>query len=153
MDIRAEVVGAVAAQRELVRVATGLYGQAVMSQMRKATLLVSRDAKLLSPVDTGRLRASITPAIRLDGDSVIGVVGSNVEYAAAVEVGTKPHWPPRAALETWAKRHGIPVFLVQRKIARVGTKPRKYLQGAFDKNQAKIRLLIGNAVSQVVNNK
>lgn len=153
MNISAEVRGAAETQRELERVATGLHGQAVMSRMRQATLLVSRDAKLLAPVDTGRLRASITPAIRLDGNDVIGVVGTNVEYAAAVEVGSKPHWPPRGALETWAKRHGMGVFLVQRAIARRGSKPRKYLQGAFEKNKAKIRALIGNAVSNVVNNK
>jgi len=38
----------------------------------------------ICPVDTGRLRASITHAV--DGDAAY--IGTNVEYAAAVELGT-----------------------------------------------------------------
>lgn len=41
-------------------------------------------AKRKTPVDTGRLRNSITYAV--DGDSVY--IGSNVEYAPFVELGT-----------------------------------------------------------------
>lgn len=49
-------------------------------------------AKVLCPVDTGRLRASI----RVERRSFLGLrlkwtVGSDVEYAAAVNDGTKPH--------------------------------------------------------------
>lgn len=49
-------------------------------------------AKVLCPVDTGRLRASI----RLERRSLLGLrmrwtVGSDVEYAAMVNDGTRPH--------------------------------------------------------------
>lgn len=44
-------------------------------------------AKELCPVDTGRLRNSI--AAETDGHEVI--VGSNVEYAPAVELIDRPH--------------------------------------------------------------
>lgn len=53
-------------------------------------------------------------------------------YAAVIEFGSKPHWPPISALEGWADRHGIPAYLVARKIAREGTKPRPYWQPAFE---------------------
>lgn len=43
-------------------------------------------AKLLCPVDTGRLRNSITHDVRAEEDAVY--VGTNVEYAAYVEFGT-----------------------------------------------------------------
>lgn len=44
-------------------------------------------AKLLAPVDTGRLRNSMTHEVRADEDSVY--VGTNVEYAPYVELGTR----------------------------------------------------------------
>ncbi|MFJ8301600.1 HK97 gp10 family phage protein [Streptomyces sp. NPDC094447] len=49
-------------------------------------------AKILAPVDTGRLRASI----RVERRSILGLrqrwtVGSDVEYAPMVNDGTRPH--------------------------------------------------------------
>jgi len=49
----------------------------------KACLMVERDAKIFCPVDTGRLRSSITHEI----EGTTGRVGSNVEYARRVELG------------------------------------------------------------------
>lgn len=51
-------------------------------------LFVERDAKINAPVDTGRLRASITHRITTEGNDSIVEVGTNVEYAPAVEFGT-----------------------------------------------------------------
>lgn len=45
-------------------------------------------AKVLAPVDTGRLRASITFLIGSDGAGIFGLVGTNVEYAPYQEFGT-----------------------------------------------------------------
>ena len=53
--------------------------------MNKACLLIVRDAKKLCPVDTGRLRSSITHEI----EGTTGRVGSNVEYCRAVELGSE----------------------------------------------------------------
>ena len=53
--------------------------------INKACLLVVRDAKILCPVDTGRLRSSITHEI----EGTTGRVGSNVEYCRAVELGSE----------------------------------------------------------------
>lgn len=53
--------------------------------INKACLLVVRDAKKLCPVDTGRLRSSITHEV----EGTTGRVGSNVEYARAVEMGSE----------------------------------------------------------------
>lgn len=52
--------------------------------LQKAVLAVEREAKRDCPVDTGRLRSSITG--RIEGST--GIVGTNVEYAAFVEHGT-----------------------------------------------------------------
>ncbi len=61
-------------------------------------------AKAICPVDTGRLQASITH--RVDRDSA--VIGTDVEYAMDVELGTgryRPGWngPKHWA---WQDRHG-----------------------------------------------
>lgn len=60
------------------------------------------------------------------------------EYAIFVERGTKPHFPPIAALQGWADRHGIPAFLVARKIARDGTEPRYMWRDTLNDLQQKV---------------
>ena len=52
---------------------------------------VQNEARRRAPVDTGRLRSSIVSRAEGSGRSVGYVVGSNVNYAAAVEYGTAPH--------------------------------------------------------------
>jgi len=65
------------------------------SAMGKATLLVEREAKIKASgrpgpmVRTGRLRASIAPEVETVAGGVRGIVGSVVEYAPYVELGTK----------------------------------------------------------------
>ena len=70
---------------------------AVYQALEAIGITAEAHAKEICPVDTGRLRASITHAI--DGDTV--VIGTNVEYAAEVELGTsrrkaKPYLAPAA---------------------------------------------------------
>ncbi len=51
--------------------------------IRKITLFLDRTTKMATPVDTGRLRSSITSQITAE----FGQVGTNVEYASFVEFG------------------------------------------------------------------
>ena len=99
--------------------------------MRKGVLRVQRAARQNAPVDTGRLRASIATRVSPVGKGVRGVVGSAVHYAPYQEFGAKPHWPPIAALETWARRHGTSAYLVARSIAQKGIKAKRYLRDAW----------------------
>lgn len=151
LSVRQEIRGLRELQRKSERIVRELHGDEMLSGMRRATLLVQTDAKKLAPVDTGRLRASITPDVRVEGRQVIGVVGSNVLYAPYMETGTRPHWPPQAALETWARRHGTTAFVVARAIARKGTKARPYLQPAFEQNKDRIQEMIGETVGGIIN--
>jgi len=146
-----DVKGLVETQRKLEQTIADLRGDAFLQGMRDATLMVSRSAKERAPVDTGRLRATITPEIRREGNTTLGVVGSNVKYAAAVELGSKPHFPPLAALENWARRHGTTAYVVARAIARRGTKAKRFLQGAFDENKDAIVRKLGDVVGRIVN--
>ncbi len=97
----------------------------------EAELLFEGEVKDLTPTGaTDLLRASIAaqPPQAL-ADQVIGVVGTALDYALPVELGSKPHFPPVEALEDWVKKRlGVPdkdahrvAFLVARKIAAHGT--------------------------------
>jgi HK97 gp10 family phage protein len=62
----------------------------IQREILEATLiLIVAEAKKLCPVDTGRLRASLTHELDEILGAMIGKAGTNVEYAAFVELGTK----------------------------------------------------------------
>lgn len=62
--------------------------------IRKATIWTERTVKVSTPVDTGRLRASITSTLL----GQIGRVATNVQYAQFVEYGTRK-MEPRHVIE------------------------------------------------------
>ena len=79
----------------------------------KACFLVEGDAKKLCPVDTTRLRTSITKEV----EETVGRVGSNVEYARRIELG----------------------FVGADSLGRVyNQSPQPYLRPALEKNRSKI---------------
>jgi len=88
-------------------------GLKCFQNMEKACLLVEGDAKRMCPVDTGRLRASLSHEMEKKGDEVIGRVGTNIEYGVYVEYGTE----------------------------RMSAKP--YLRPALENNKGKIKQLLG----------
>ena len=62
---------------------------ALEAAMMQAVLMVEADSKKMAPVDTGRLRASITHEVREIANGVIqGKVGSSTSYSKFVELGT-----------------------------------------------------------------
>lgn len=60
----------------------------VARDLQRRALQVDRAAKRLCPVDTGRLRSSITNELGTDAQGLLAAVGTNVEYAPYVELGT-----------------------------------------------------------------
>lgn len=65
---------------------TGPDGPVAKDILRR-TAKVEAAAKQNCPVDTGRLRSSISHELALDG-GIVGRVGTNVFYAPFVELGT-----------------------------------------------------------------
>jgi len=153
MDIR----GLVETRRKMRQVADDVHGPPIVQAIRESALMVERDAKIAAPVDRGNLRNSITSEIRATQHEALGIVGSNVKHAPYMEYGTgtfvgkAPHYPPMSALRVWARRHGMHPFLVARAIGRAGgLKPRLFLTGAFEKNEARIEKKIDDAVRGIV---
>lgn len=60
----------------------------VAAELLRLAIKVERRAKRLCPVDTGRLRASITHVLLPSGRGLEARVGTNVDYAVHVEFGT-----------------------------------------------------------------
>jgi HK97 gp10 family phage protein len=63
----------------------------VKRAVERTRIDVQNEARRRAPVDTGRLRSSIVSRAEGSGRTVGYVVGTNVNYAAAVEYGTAPH--------------------------------------------------------------
>lgn len=77
--------------------------QQIEAALEAIGLKVEGYAKLICPVDTGRLRNSITHVVKTNEKTVY--IGTNVEYAAAVECGTsrqrpQPYLNPAATQHT-----------------------------------------------------
>lgn len=140
-----DIQGLKEAQAEAERVVRELQGAPFLAGMRRATLIVQRDAKIGAPVDTGRLRASIAPEVARGWGGTRGIVGSNVKYAPFVELGTRPHFVPRQYIGRWAKRHGL-----GDRGLKVSGKPQPFLQPAFDENKERIVDILGQTVTGIV---
>lgn len=93
-------------------------------------------AKTQAPVDQNTLRDSINYDVEERGDVIVGTVGTNVEYAEAVEFGSEPHFPPIASLKGWANRvlgDEDAAYPVAKAIAKNGTKPQPFMSPAFER--------------------
>lgn len=77
------------------------FDRALGRALEKCGLAAEGYAKRLCPVKTGRLRNSITHTTMDEDGKAFAVIGTNVEYAAYVELGTsrtgkKPYLVPAA---------------------------------------------------------
>ena len=148
MAISLELLGADALSRGLAR-SRETVAQEQVRAMTASLLLVEADARRNVRHDTRRLMNSITHRVTSERGGLVGRVGPSVSYGLYVERGTRPHWPPRAPLEGWARRHGMPVFAVQRAIARRGTRARPFLVPAYLRNVGRILRLFGGAAERI----
>lgn len=145
MAVRFSVKGTQALQKALA--AVGQRGpQAAASALYIEGERIMSNSKQEAPVGVdGVLRASgfVDPP-RREGKGVrvrLGYGGAAAQYAIVVHEGRRPggKMPPSDALEPWVrKKLGVPAdevasvsFAVARKIARVGTKPTKFLERPF----------------------
>lgn len=83
-------------EQELARLLTGPQGPVARDLARRAVNVQSQ-AKINATgrpgpnVQSGRLRGSITHELATDEKGLVARIGTNVEYAAYVELGTPPH--------------------------------------------------------------
>lgn len=119
-------------QKALNAYLKGRNGPVVRDLVRRGLNVESR-AKQLCPVDTGRLRSSITTEVAISGGGIPVVrVGTNVDYAEAVHEGTRPHVivPRNASVLRFPSRGGAIVFT--RRVNHPGTRGVPFLRNALD---------------------
>jgi hypothetical protein len=84
-----------------------------------------------------------------------GRLESNTKYAYWVHEGRGPgKMPPfgeGTPLEKWAKKKGIPPFLIARKIAKKGTKANPFLDRAVENNEKVVNNEFEKALEGIVN--
>jgi hypothetical protein len=149
-----ELQGLAAAFEKAPAIASEEMGAA----MREADALLATQVEAYTPVASGLLAGGITHVEDVSDTGVIGTVFSSSPYAEAVELGTKPHFPPIAPLVDWViQKLGVPekdargvAFLVARKISRVGTKGHHMFSRALDKQEAAVRAIFERALTRVV---
>lgn len=127
---------------ELIRKASSpeVLGEPLHQFFNQSLNTLIREVIPHTPRDTGQLAGDIPLHNQVDPALVplwgsMGTTLNNPPYPIFVEEGTRPHWPPQSAnnpraagLRSWARRHGIPVFLVARAIARHGTQGKYMFQ-------------------------
>ena len=149
MPVTLRLEGAPELVRALARAPEAL-AQEEGRAMTASLLLVEADARRNVAHDTRQLMNSITHRVREEPRGLVGQVGPSARYGLYVERGSRPHFPPVAALRGWARRHGVSPYAVQRAIGRRGTRARPFLLPAFEKNVARIIRLFAAAGARVV---
>ena len=89
--------------------------------LTKAGLIIEARAKELVPKDTGMLMGDIRPT-EVNVKQMKVKVGTGIDYGYKMEFGAKPHTPDSKKIEKWAKRHGIPAWVVMQSIKKKGIK-------------------------------
>ena len=159
--MRIEVTGLGDVQRKLDLIAAGVR-RAARREVRRGALAIQGSARrnlhTAGTTDTGRLANSI--ATEEEAGGLDARVGTNLEYAEAIEFGLPPGTRPDvASLRGWVRRKlGIkdPVearrvaFLIARKIERHGTDAQPYLHPAAEAERALFRERFNRAVAQAI---
>lgn len=65
------------------------FSSEVEKGIDRAAAYAVKQAKTLVPVDTGKLKASIKATTHVVGDKAISQISASMDYAAAVELGTR----------------------------------------------------------------
>ena len=120
-------------QAALRRLLTSQQGP-VAAELTRRAIRVQNDAKRRCPVDTGRLRSSVSHELRQSTRGLLARVGTNVSYALDVHEGTgiygprrRPIRPKRAKVLRFKGRGGRIVYTKQVK----GMRPRPFLRDAL----------------------
>lgn len=133
--------------------------QVLVATATEATLLVQREWQDNLPRVSGLTAQSITSDVASTPTGVLGITGSSQASALFVELGTRPHMPPVAALVPWVtavlgisdpKEVKRVAFMVARKIARNGTKPQRPAGRAVETTRGQVVAMFERAAAQIV---
>jgi len=107
--------------------------------IKKAAVKVQGDAKLLAPVNTGRLRNSIQAETKEIGGKVVGRIFTNLEYAPYVEFGTGQRGeaspsPPKSPDDLYYRQDWV------------GMEAQPYMYPAAKQNEKVVPKIVGDEI-------
>ena len=112
--------------------------------MGKACAIIERSAKEKAPKGTGELRRSITSKVETQGNDVIGVVYTPLEYAPYVEFGT-------GLFAEEGGRQDVPWCYQDDEgewHTTSGMKPQPYMRPALDENRERIIEILKEGITE-----
>jgi len=158
MPVKMTVKGLEKTKRKLEQTAKDQRGEHMVKAYRSATLILVRNLKILSPVDTGRLRSSWTGQVskrRGRTRGLRGVAGTNVKYAPYMNFGTgtfagkKRHVVSAEHVRQWARRHKANPYAVALAITRRGgLRPLRFIEKTIASKTDDVIKIIENTVSK-----
>lgn len=143
MKINVEILGTKETKTAFERLQK-LSAQKAKEVVNTSAINIQREAKKRCPVDTGRLRSSIRMEFFEDG--LAGQVGTDVQYAPAVEFGTAPHEirPKKKKALYWpGADHPV------KRVMHPGTKPHPFLFPAAEQERPKFIQAIMQALREL----
>lgn len=134
--------------------------KARVGRITEALLLLLRSIKPRIPVGAGpiHLRDTVFHRVQTAGVSVMGLIGTPLEYGEPVEYGTRPHFPPVEPILHWVERKlGIEgkeaksvAFLIARAISKRGTQGAEMFGKGFSENEATVIRILQEIPSDIV---
>lgn len=136
--------------------------QMVVEELERATIdadkLIEREVQERIPTSHGTLRTSVFSEEQVSATGVLGVVGTPLNYAIPVELGTRPHMPPIEPLMDWVKQNlsiqgekaarGA-AFAIAKKISVRGTAGKFPFQLASLATENGVRRIFDEAVERI----
>ena len=104
-------------------------------EVEKEAKIVQAQAKVRVPVDTGNLRDNIKTSVRWDGNTCVGVISANTNYAIYVEYGTgiyAPNGNGRPIPWVYTPDNGEHFYWTQ------GQHPQPFMNPAYENTKDKI---------------
>lgn len=124
------------------------------SAMDTSLKTLKLEAEARTPVGANwELRNSIGSEVKGIGADMEGRVQAKAPYGIFVELGTRPHFPPPSALESWcAVILGDPklAFVIARAISRRGTRARNMFKETFESNVDWVKKQFTQALANIV---
>lgn len=143
-------------------------------EVEATTSAIHQAADSRVPVDTGRLKGSLTSDVVKTGTKIVGEVGTNVGYAPYIEFGTRSNVSIPPGLESyaaqfrgrgvsgkdfekvimeWMRRKGIPeeaLYPIMMKLLHVGIHPKPFLFNSFFEKAVKLPGNIEKGIAKLV---
>jgi HK97 gp10 family phage protein len=127
---------------------------AFLKGMRDTAILIQSLAKKNAPVWRGLLRASIVQSVNVDGNRIVGTVGSALPYAKVLEYGREQGWRPNIdALKVWARRRlkdEHAGYGVAESIRKRGFKAQPYLSPALEEAGPRAQLIFTGRILEAI---